>query len=374
MNAVIAQGDVATAYGWGLDALWNGLLSGATAIRATDRFAERGFISDQAALISDLRPGEGESRAWAGLKRILSPIASKLDPMTPVILATTVGEIEYVERAILERDAALSQQSQPRLLLERVKGLLGLRGRRVTMSSACASSAAALTRAASMVRSGEAASVLLVTCDSISEFVYSGFSTLSSLCGGPARPFDRQRAGLTLGEAFGWALVTSGGAEPSGAGISILGWGNTTDAVHMTAPDRNAAGLLRAIGKALAMAGRSADEVALIAAHGTATPYSDAMEMVAFRAAMGRPRPVFSVKGGVGHTLAPAGLVQILVAGRAMSLGLAPPTVGLTSPDAGAAGWVHGQAAPFVGRLALSTNSGFGGVNTAILLGGGDAS
>ena len=190
-----------------------------------------------------------------------------------------------------------------------------------------------------------------------------------------ARPFDRDRAGLTLGEAFGWALVTLGGA-----GISILGWGNTTDAVHMTAPDRNGAGLLRAINKSLAMAGRSADEVDLIAAHGTATSYSDAMEMVAFRAAMGRPRPVFSVKGGVGHTLAPAGLVQILVAGRATALGLVPPTVGLGSPDDGAAGWVHvapvalGAGRSGAGRLALSTNSGFGGVNTAILLGGGDAS
>jgi 3-oxoacyl-[acyl-carrier-protein] synthase II len=192
---------------------------------------------------------------------------------------------------------------------------------------------------------------------------------LSSLCAGPARPFDRGRTGLTLGEAFGWALVTSGGD-----GLSILGWGNTTDAVHMTAPDRNAGGLLRAVGKALAMAGKSADDVAVIAAHGTATSYSDAMEMVAFRAAIGRPRPVFSVKGGVGHTLAPAGLVQILVAGRALSLGLAPPTVGLTSPDDDAAGWVRAEAAPVVGRLALSTNSGFGGVNTAILLGTEDAS
>ncbi|MGD0388021.1 MAG: beta-ketoacyl synthase N-terminal-like domain-containing protein [Tepidisphaeraceae bacterium] len=368
MNVAIAQSDVATAYGWGLDALWNGLLSGTTAIRATNRFAERGFMSDQAAVICDLRPGEGESRAWAGLKRILSPIAGKFDPMTPVILATTAGEIEYVERAILERDATMLRQSHPRFLLERVKGLLGLRGGGVTMSSACASSAAALTRAASMVRGGEAASVLVVTCDCVSEFVYSGFSTLLSLCAGPARPFDRDRAGLTLGEAFGWALVTSGRG-----GLSILGWGNTTDAVHMTAPDRTAAGLLRAIAKSCAMAGRPADEVALIAAHGTATSYSDAMEMVAFRAAMGRPRPVFSVKGGVGHTLAPAGLVQILVAGRAMALGVAPPTVGLTSPDDAAAGWVHGDAAPIVGRLALSTNSGFGGVNTAILLGGEDA-
>ena len=131
-----------------------------------------------------------------------------------------------------------------------------------------------------------------------------------------------------------WALVSR-----SGEGMPILGWGNTTDAVHMTAPDRNAGGLSRAIAKTLAMSSRSPNEIGLIAAHGTGTIYSDAMEMAAFREKFAAPRPVFSVKGGVGHTLAAAGLVQILVAGRAISRGQAPPTVGLANVDESAAGW-----------------------------------
>ncbi len=77
----------------------------------------------------------------------------------------------------------------------------------------------------------------MVTADAVSEFVYSGFSSLLSLSAGPARPFDRERCGLTLGEAAGYALV-----EADGDGTQILGWGSTTDAVHMTAPDRNGAG------------------------------------------------------------------------------------------------------------------------------------
>ena len=137
-----------------------------------------------------------------------------------------------------------------------------------------------------------------------------------SLSSGPATPFDAERSGLTLGEAAAWAPVTA-----EGEGISILGWGNTTDAVHMTAPDRNAGGLSRAVAKVLAMSGKSAGEIGLIAAHGTGTIYSDAMELTAFRERFGSARPVFSVKGGVGHTLAAAGLVQILVAGRAMVRG-----------------------------------------------------
>jgi 3-oxoacyl-[acyl-carrier-protein] synthase II len=373
MNAVIVQSDVATAYGWGLDALWTGLLSGATAVHSTARFAERGFVSDQAAMIPDLHVAPDESRVMAMLRRLLAPLIGKIDPLTPVILATTVGEIEYVEQAILNGRPDLAVQSQPQALLERIKGMLGLRGTGMIISSACASSATALTRAASLIRGGVHKEILVVTCDALSEFVYSGFSTLLSLCEGPARPFDAHRDGLTLGEAAAWALLASEDQPPEqNPTVSILGWGNTTDAVHMTAPDRNADGLSRAIAKACAMAGRSAAQIEFIAAHGTATLYSDAMELCAFSSAMTEPRPIFSIKGGIGHTLAAAGLAQILVAGRAMSLGVVPPTVGLTAPDPAAAGWAH-TTPVHIGSasLALSTNSGFGGVNTALLLGRG---
>ena len=369
MNVVIAQSDVATAYGWGIDALWNGLLSGKTAIRSTTRFADRGFVSDQAAMIPDLQVEPGESRVMAMLKRLLAPLIGKLDPLTPVIVATTVGEIEYVEQAILNDQPELAAESHPQMLLGRIKQMLGLHGTAMMISSACASSTAAMTRAASLIRAGTHLKVLVVTCDAVSEFVYSGFSTLLSLSDTPAQPFDAHRTGLTLGEAAAWALLAS---DDQPSTISILGWGNTTDAVHMTAPDRNAGGLVRAITKACMMANRSAEEVSFIAAHGTATPYSDAMELCAFHSAMPAPKPIFSIKGGIGHTLASAGLAQILVAGRAMAQGIVPATVGLREPDPAAVDWVHNTSLHIgPGSLALSTNSGFGGVNTALLLGKG---
>ena len=375
MNAVISKSDVVTAYGWGLDALWNGLLSGKTAIAATERFVERQFVSNQVAMVSDLELERGESRAMAMLKRLLTPVIGTLDPMTPLILATTVGEIEYVERAVLESTPSIAADARPQLLLARLKELIGLRGPAMVISSACASSAAALTRAASTVRHGDAPAVLVVTCDSVSEFVYSGFSTLLSLCEGPARPFDADRSGLTLGEAAAWALVTRDDSpDVIVASSAILGWGSTTDAVHMTAPDRGARGLARAIEKACSMAGRSANEVSFIAAHGTATIYSDAMELLAFDAVVHTPVPIFSVKGGIGHTLAAAGLVQILVALRARSIGIVPPTVGMSTPDPSAVRWARSSPVQLGAMpLTLSTNSGFGGVNTAILFGPPDA-
>lgn len=209
MNVALAQSDVVTAYGWGLDALWDGLLSNQTAIRATDRFAERGFLSNQAAIIPDLEVPGGQSRSMAMLRRLLLPLVAKLDPLTPLILATTVGEIEYVEAAILSDRPELAAEARPQVLLGRIKQLLGLRGQAMVVSAACASSAIAISRAASMIRHGDARRVLVIACDSVSEFVYSGFSTLLSLCDGPARPFDAQRGGLTLGEGAAWALLAA---------------------------------------------------------------------------------------------------------------------------------------------------------------------
>ena len=114
------------------------------------------------------------------------------------------------------------------------------------------------------------------------------------------------------------------------------------------------------------------EEISFVAAHGTATLYSDAMELLAFKNSFGRTKPVFSIKGGVGHTLASAGLLQILVSARAISEGILPATVGLLEPDPNAVGWVHSASTKLDrASVALSTNSGFGGVNTAVLLGNG---
>jgi 3-oxoacyl-[acyl-carrier-protein] synthase II len=371
MKAVIAQSDLVTAYGWGLEPLWEGLLAGQTAVTSIPCFSRSQPANNPVALIPDLKVAPGSSRVRAMLDRLLSRLVGKLDPQTPLILATTIGEIEFIERAALEEDCSLISQAEPRQLLQHIQQMLKLSGTTVIVSAACASSSAALTRAARMIEQGIAPAVLVVTCDSLSEFVYSGFSTLLSLCDTPARPFDAARCGLSLGEAAAWALVTRADSKLVGDNsASILGWANTADAVHMTAPDRAAGGLSRSITRACRMADITPGQIGLIAAHGTATIYNDAMELTAFANTISHAVPTFSVKGGTGHTLAAAGLVQILAACRAMKLRIAPPTVGLSVPDERAVGWVHGTATPIADEtMVLSTNSGFGGVNTSIVLG-----
>jgi 3-oxoacyl-(acyl-carrier-protein) synthase len=119
---------------------------------------------------------------------------------------------------------------------------------------------------------------------------------------------------------------------------------------------------------AIKQVGIEPGQVAFISAHGTGTRHNDAMEMTAFRSIFA-PRPVFSVKGSTGHTLGAAGLIELIVTLRALAEGVVPPSAGLCHADEDAAGWVSTKPV-FIpsARAALTTNSGFGGINAALVL------
>jgi len=108
-----------------------------------------------------------------------------------------------------------------------------------------------------------------------------------------------------------------------------------------------------------------------VSAHGTGTIYNDLMELNAFRAVFGeRQIPVYGVKGALGHTLGAAGAIETVIALRALAEGVVPGTVGFKDPDPAAVGLVHTEPAPLRASRLLLTNSGFGGVNAALVLGG----
>jgi 3-oxoacyl-[acyl-carrier-protein] synthase II len=142
------------------------------------------------------------------------------------------------------------------------------------------------------------------------------------------------------------------------------------DANHMTGPSRDGAGLVNAIDKAFLRAGVVSGEVGSVSAHGTGTPYNDAMEMKAFRQIFtDSPVPVYSIKGSLGHTMGAAGLVEMLVALKSMEIQVVPPSANLHEVDPEAVGWVSRQEVRTDGmNVVLSTNSGFGGVNAALVL------
>lgn len=372
MKVVLASSDLVTAYGAGMAPLWAGLLAGRTAIDQFDWFNERNFTSRMAGVVPGMAAKDAEPRLRRLLWPLLAPLRNALPPATPLLLATTVGEVELLERAVLgEGDSA--EAARPDRLLLAIQAWLGLTGPAQVVSAACASGALALARAAALVAGGKAEAVLVVAADAVSELVYSGFSSLLALSSTPARPFDRDRDGLTIGEAAAWALVTHERNHlPARLGAPqaiIAGWGCANDASHMTAPSRDGAGLRLAMDKALAPSGLKPTAVDFICAHGTGTAYNDAMEAEAFRRFFPAPRPFFSVKGGTGHTMGAAGLVELLVTAAALRHGVIPPTVGLQHPEPGFSDWLSAVpvAAPQA-TYALSTNSGFGGINTAVML------
>ena len=111
------------------------------------------------------------------------------------------------------------------------------------------------------------------------------------------------------------------------------------------------------------------DEVQAFCAHGTGTVFNDSMELKAIEAVFGERRfPVFSIKGAIGHTLGAAGGIDAAICAHALACRLVPPTVGLQNPEPKAAGRVSNQAQAFEGRNILTSNSGFGGVNAAIVI------
>ena len=150
---------------------------------------------------------------------------------------------------------------------------------------------------------------------------------------------------------------------------TVLGWGVANDAFHVTAPAPDGCGLVAAVGRALKRAGLEQEAVSAVCAHGTGTVYNDSMELTAFGRLFGnRKVPVYSIKGAIGHTLGAAGGIEVALGMKTLSEGLVPPTVGFSKGDDGTVGRVSSRPAAMSGNYLLSTNSGFGGINAALIL------
>jgi 3-oxoacyl-[acyl-carrier-protein] synthase II len=239
-------------------------------------------------------------------------------------------------------------------------------------SAACASGTAAIGLALDLVRDERAEVVLCGGFDGLTDFVAQGFASLQALDRrGPARPFDHDRAGLSLGEGAAFLVVESDrhAARRGGRGRARLrGFGLSGDAVHMTGPDREGRGAARAITDALTSADVAGRAVDFVSAHGTGTAYNDAMEARAFTAAGVALAPVHGLKGAIGHSLGAAGAFEAILCVRALERGRLPPTTGLVEvdPDLGLDVVREERRGRF--QIALSTSSGFGGINAAIVL------
>jgi 3-oxoacyl-(acyl-carrier-protein) synthase len=245
----------------------------------------------------------------------------------------------------------------------------GARGPVQCVSVACASGLLAIQQGAKLIQRGAADAVLVAGVDHLSAFVVAGFSALKALDPEGCRPFDRDRRGLSPGEA-GAAIVLVSAVKMPRSGITIQGWGGSNDANHLTGPSRDGSGLAQAMRRALDAARLQPEDIDYVSAHGTGTPYNDAMESAALRTVFGeRCPPVSGAKGMLGHTLGAAGVVETIVCVLAMQERLLPGTPRLNVAAEGVPSDCLKQPRP-ASRLRhiLKLNTGFGGVNGALVL------
>jgi len=370
---VVTDAAAVTALGNSQEELWQRLMAGETAIRPIRRFPvdQEHYKAKIAAHIDDLKPANNRTMLLGLLDRLLLEMGP-VPPDAALITATIKSGADNLESFCRGRQADF-QDVMLSSIADIAGDRLGLRSNGICISASCASSTIAVAHAAGLIKSGRARTVLVCCGDLITEYAFSGFSALKALSPFPCRPFDRDRNGLSLGEGAAALLLMD--AEQAHRENrhrlgTILGWGIANDATHITAPAKSGRGLVQAVVQALQTAGRKAEEITAVSAHGTGTVYNDLMELNAFRRLFGeRKVPMYSIKGAIGHTLGAAGGIEVIQGLKALAAGMIPPTVGYSNPEKGAEGQVSPRPQTASGDYLLTTNSGFGGVNAALVLG-----
>lgn len=359
-----------TALGDTLRSTWQGFLEGITAIGADQKSPRRHFGVVPLALVDGTAPQKGHSAIGHLVKRVLDQL-SLVPPDTRIITATTKAGIDNLERRSRGQTAAAGDMLLS-TLGRRIAEHLHLAHQGINISAACASSTIALGQGAGWIASGQAEAVLVCGADLVTEFVVKGFQALKALSPEACRPFDRYRDGLSLGEgAAAMLLMSPARARREGCRklAGIAGWAAAGDAVHMTAPDRHGRGLTRAVRSAVAMAGIAPTAVPVVNAHGTGTRYNDMMELTAFkRIFRDQPLALYSAKGALGHTLGAAGIIEAALSIIGLAEQIVPPTVGCQAAEALAQAWIQQGPQKVAHDITISTNSGFGGINAALVL------
>jgi 3-oxoacyl-[acyl-carrier-protein] synthase II len=389
---VISGLGVVAGTGVGRELAWDAMRAGRSAIAGFEGDRLRRFGPGAGAHIPvEAAPGE-EPRIVGFLEtavaEALDGLPHELRAGTGLALGTSQGALDELgplhrrpEGAVLD-DAACSRwrRSRPGYGMSRVAKRFGLDGPRSALGMVCVSSSVAVLQAARWVRSGRCERALAGGYEELSPFIQAGFGAIGALANGALNPFDRRRSGTLLGEAACVLLLERADlARSRGARIwgGVLGGAVRADAAHMTAPDMAGRGLERTLRAAMRDAGCEPDTIDAINAHGTGTIYNDLMECRALERVFGaavRERPVYSLKSIFGHTLGAAGALDLAGSLLAAEAGCVPGTVGHEEPLEGL-DWdfVPGPARVASARRILSTNSAFGGTNTALLLSLGEA-
>jgi 3-oxoacyl-[acyl-carrier-protein] synthase-1 len=314
-------------------------------------------------------PVKKNPEAYTKIERLfiysIEQALSKLPEVDPAnvlfVFASTKGNIEHVADPDFD-------QNRLRIgaMANHVTAYFNNSHQPIVVSNACISGLQAIQYACQALQHNKYSHVVVTGADRASEFVLSGFYSFQAVSPFPCTPFDKNRAGVSIGEGCGTLVLST--IPKSDTDIEIGAAVSSNDANHLSGPSRTGEGLASAISGAIKEANIQAADIDVISAHGTATLYNDEMESLAFQTTGVSSVPVYSVKGNIGHTLGAAGIIEIIYLAHSMQDGKLIPSVGFSETGTTVALNVVKQSADKKMSTGLKTASGFGGGNTAIIL------
>ncbi len=287
-----------------------------------------------------------------------------IDPSSPnciFIISTTKGNIE-----LLDPKHPLHDQSS-RIHLwssaQQISRYFNNPNEPMVISNACVSGVMALNWGAELLRMKKYETAIVIGGDIISHFVLSGFQSFKSLSAKACKPFDRERDGLSLGEASACIVFS----RTQLADIALLAGASHNDANHISGPSRTAEGMYYAVKDAISYAEIDLNQIDSISAHGTATPYNDEMEAIGLQRLGLQNVPTHSLKGFWGHTLGAAGIIESAALAWSMRVNALLPTCGFKELGVSVPIEISDTISYKPIHYALKLASGFSGINSALI-------
>lgn len=325
-------------------------------------------------------PGRTMALAWCAAREALenAGLRAELRRDVAVIVGSCTGGMPESEQAFLSHGPqsieTCYRRQHPHRVTQAMARLFGLGGIQGTHTLACASAAAAIIEAAELVRSGATPVAIAIGSDALTRVTMAGFTSLQLVDPHGCRPLVAERGGMSLGEAAAALVIEHPdharrrGARPI---ASLLGWGLSADAYHLTSPDPTGTHLRRAITDCLDDAGVRTQEVGYVNAHGTGTRDNDQCESTVLSSVFGMV-PTASCKRTFGHSMGAAAAVEALACCLALQdqrLWLSAGAVDGT-PVSGIE--VVTRTRPATLGVACSTTLAFGGINACLAFGGAE--
>ncbi|MBW8361719.1 MAG: beta-ketoacyl synthase [Kaistella sp.] len=370
--AYITGYNIVTPLGFDVESNFNALLKGESGIKSHPFFGRRetfyASVINHALLNERFEARFGKedfTRLEKMLLLALKPLMEeqKVSQDTLLILSTTKGNITALKNQKTPPESAYLSQ-----LAQKIADFYGFRTKPIVVSNACVSGVLAVSVAKNLLKAGLAKDAFVIAGDEVSEFVISGFNSFQAMSSEPCKPYDANRTGISLGEAAAAVYMTTELSGKENFKFEIAGDAAVNDANHISGPSRTGEGLFKSVKKALEEAELNPEDLSFISAHGTATPYNDEMEAIAFSRMNLQRVPLNSMKGYYGHCLGASGLLETAISMECALRGMLLPSKNFETSGVSEAINIIRENTPAEISTILKTASGFGGCNAALVL------